>query len=164
MAQNNEENKKVNETPDKIESKAPYVNEKVKYYILGIAAILVVVVVCLVLWGPEVKDKNHANTAQTDMAEEPEATYTPTFVYVVSKTHENYDEYMKIVEELKSEYEGRVKFDLRDMDENPEEKENFPVMDGVPMLIMLDTKNNPITIDYTTDKSKLKDDIESALK
>ena len=40
-----------------------------------------------------------------------EKVYTPTFMMFVTKNDENYDEYMAVIEEVKTEYEGKVNFD-----------------------------------------------------
>ncbi len=93
-----------------------------------------------------------------------EKIYTPTFMYFVSYSDEGYDATMVILEELKKEYEGRVNFDIRNIDENPELVNNFPVKDNTPTLIMLNTKNDISNILFKTkDKDKLKDAISAAM-
>lgn len=109
------------------------------------------------------KTEESSETANT--AEE-EKVYTPTFMYFVSKNDANYDEAMKAVDELKAEYDGKVKFDIVDVDENPDAKKNFEMVDGnTPFLIMLNTKNDICAFEFMcADKDKLKADIENALK
>ena len=95
---------------------------------------------------------------------EQEQVYTPTFMYFVSGSDENYDEAMAVVEELKAEYEGQITFDIHNIDETPEDKTNFPVEGMTPALIMLNTSNDISAMEFMcADKDKLKDDIENAL-
>lgn len=98
-------------------------------------------------------------------SQEEAKVYTPTFMYFVSKKDSNYDEYSKIIDELKSEYDGRVTFNIVDIDENPEAKQNFPVdNETTPVLILTNTKNDISAIEFKcADKDKLKADIEAAL-
>lgn len=101
------------------------------------------------------------NTATT--AVEEEKTFTPLFMYFVTKSDKNYSEYMAVVEELKKEYKGRVEFDIIDIDENPEAKDNFPVENATPLLIMNDTKNTISGFGIKcADKEQLKQYIEAA--
>ena len=92
-----------------------------------------------------------------------EKVYVPTFMYFVSESDENYEEAVKVFEELKAEYDGKVKFDLHNIDENPKDKENFPVDGNTPALIMLNTGNNLSAIEFKcTDKEKLRAYIEES--
>ncbi len=107
-----------------------------------------------------------SETVETAETAEEEKVYTPTFMYFVSKNDAKYDEAMKAVDELKSEFDGKVKFDIVDVDENPDAKKNFEMVDGnTPFLIMLNTKNDICAFEFMcSDKDKLKADIENALK
>lgn len=93
-----------------------------------------------------------------------EEKYTPTFMYFVSGADADYDAEIQLFEELESEYDGKVKFDLHNIDETPEDKENFPVEDTTPVLIMLDTSNNISAMEFMcSDKETLVSDIEAAI-
>lgn len=93
-----------------------------------------------------------------------EKKYTPTFMYFVSEADENYDEAMTVVSELQEEYGKKVTFDIHNIDETPEDKENFPVDGQTPALIMLNTKNDPSAFEFQcSDKETLKKDIDAAL-
>ena len=93
-----------------------------------------------------------------------EEVYTPTFMYFVSSSDANYDEAMAVVSELQSEYEGKITFDIHNIDETPEDKENFPVDGTTPALIMLNTDNDISAMEFMcADKETLKNDIEIAL-
>ena len=93
-----------------------------------------------------------------------EEVYTPTFMYFVSGSDANYDEAMAVVSELQDEYEGKITFDIHNIDETPEDKENFPVDGTTPTLIMLNTDNDISAMEFMcADKDTLKNDIENAL-
>ena len=92
------------------------------------------------------------------------AEYTPTCMYFVSGSDANYDEAMAVVSELEKEYEGKITFDIHNIDETPEDKDNFPVDGMTPALIMLNTSNDISAMEFMcADKDKLTDDIETAL-
>ncbi len=109
-------------------------------------------------------DAQTAETSETSEAEE--KVYTPTFMYFVSKSDADYDKAMTAVKELQGEYGDKVKFDIVDVDEKPEAKENFQMVDGnTPFLIMLNTNNDISAFEFKcADKEKLAADIENALK
>lgn len=108
--------------------------------------------------------KTEEKSEKNDTASQPEETFTPTFMYFVSDKDENKAETEKIVEELKKEYEGKVNFDVRNIDENPEDATNFPVEGNTPALIMLNTSNDICAFEMQcADKDDLKQAIEGAL-
>ena len=88
------------------------------------------------------KEQKTENKPQTGNFDAEEKVFTPTFMYFVSEKNEGYKEGMAAVERLKKEYDGKVNFDIRDVDKNPENLKNFPVADIIPALIMLNTKND----------------------
>ncbi len=91
--------------------------------------------------------------------------YTPTFMYFISNSDENFDETNEIINELKKEYDGKVNFDIVNIDENPEAKDNFPVEGQTPALIMLNTSNDISAFNFKCDdKETLKNAIEAAMK
>ncbi len=103
-------------------------------------------------------DTNTADTTETANK------VTPTFMYFVSNSDENFDETNAIIEELKGEYDGKVNFDIVNIDENPEAATNFPVKDQTPALIMLNTNNDISAMEFKcSDKATLTEDIETAL-
>ena len=111
-------------------------------------------------------------TESTESAESTESTEAnpdkvsgPTFMYFISNSDSDFDKTNEVIEELKEEYEGKVNFDIRNIDVTPEDKDNFPVDGNTPMLIMLDKSNdicafNPKCNDIQT----LRESIELALQ
>lgn len=97
---------------------------------------------------------------------EPEEKVTPTFMYFVSKSDADYAAGLSAVESLKKEYGDKVKFEIADIDEKPELKDNFQLVVGqTPALIMLNTSNDISALEFKcTDTDTLKKDIENALK
>lgn len=94
-----------------------------------------------------------------------EKQYTPTFMYFVSDEDKNKEETDKMLEELKSEYEGKVNFDVRNITETPEDGENFPVKGATPAVIMLNTSNDICAMQFMcNDKAELKEIIDAALE
>lgn len=93
-----------------------------------------------------------------------EAEFTPTFMYFVSNSDANKDDALAVVDELRKEYEGKITFDIHNIDETPEDKDNFPVDGMTPALIMLNTSNDISAMEFQcADKDKLKADIETAI-
>lgn len=91
--------------------------------------------------GVQQTQSNQSNQSSVSATEEP--VVTPTFVYIVeSGDAATYQKAMAAVDTLKTEYEGKIVFDIRDVTTNPEEAENFSAF-APPSLIMLDTHNNP---------------------
>lgn len=87
-----------------------------------------------------------------------------TFMYFVSESDENYEEEMEVYESLEKKYSRKVVFDLHNIDETPEDKENFPVDGTTPVLIMLDVNNDISAMEFMcSDEDTLKADIEKAL-
>lgn len=106
-----------------------------------------------------------ASTAAPEQKEE-EKVYKPTFMYFISGKDEGFDATNVMLEELKKEYGDKVNFDIRNIDENPELVNNFPVGDGnTPTLIMLNTKNEISNILFKNkNKNELKAAIDAAMK
>lgn len=163
----------------------PQVDKKLKYILIALVVILIAAVTVIVLnfsgsdgenetvvntaaatqEVPEVTAENSAESGETEeTAQAEEKTYTPTFMYFVSKNDSGYTEYMSMIEELKAQYSNDVTFDIVDVDEEPESKENFPVEGNTPMLIMTNTSNDISAIEFKcSDKERLSADIEAAL-
>ena len=183
----NEENKNI-ENNGSDQPSQPQVNEKIKYILIAIAAVLVVVAAVLVLFfSNDDNSSNSSDNGSTNVteqqntqsesgsdtsedqqsgqeAQEPEKTCTPVFMYFVSKSDEGYNEYMSMIEELKAEYSDKVTFDIVDVDEEPESKQNFPVEGNTPMLIMTNTSNDISALEFKcSDKARLAEDIEKSL-
>lgn len=90
---------------------------------------------------------------------------TPTFMYFVSKSDAEHDKTNAMIEELKTEYGDKVRFDIVDIDENPDAKNNFPVDGQTPVLIMLNTSNDISALEFKcNDKSTLENDIKKAME
>lgn len=156
MAENNKENRSVSEIIK--ENKTPV--------ILGVAALILVIAIIAIVCRSCGKSENGA---EADTARVEEATeipqITPIFMYFVSKSDEGYTDYMAMTDELKSEYDGRVEFQIIDVDEDPDAKNNFPVEGNTPLLIMNNHDNNITAIEFRcTDKETLKKDIEAAFE
>lgn len=159
-----------------------------KKTVIGIgAAILCVLVIAAVLVAKNVAapDMTDSSEPQTAVSASPEAenggesaqetaspapeqeekAYTPTFMYFVSAADDGYDATMVMLEKLKAEYGEKVKFDIRNIDENPELTESFPVGDGrTPTLIMLNTKNEISNILFNnSNREDLKAAIDAAM-
>ncbi len=108
--------------------------------------LIIVIVVAIAVAAIVVVSKRDRTTPPDTAKVETEAeVYTPTFMYFVTTKDENYDEYMAVLEEVKSEYEGTVKFDVVDIDEESDAKDRFGdiIALGTPSLIMLNTHNDP---------------------
>ncbi len=144
-------------------------SQKAKYALLAAAAAVLVCIIVVVVAVTNSRDSGESGTQTADngsaVTEETEVPYhTPVFMYFVSKNDEGYTDYMAMIEELKAEYDGRVTFDIVDVDEEPESKENFPVEGNTPMLIMTNTVNDISAMEFKcSDKETLKNDIERSL-
>ena len=108
------------------------------------------------------ESKETAETAES----EPEVKVTPTFMFFVTKKDSDYNKAMQAVEDLKKSYGEKIRFDIVDIDEKPEAKENFALVVGnTPALIMLDTSNNISDIKMKlSDKAEMESAIENALQ
>ena len=164
--------------------KDPEVEKRIRIVIVVIAAILVIFVILAIKFeaerGQDTKTEDVKISEQRqpskygpiseEMQTEGEANegkvYTPTFMYFVSKTDEKYSEYMAAVNEVQAEYASKIQFQIIDIDEDPEKKENFEdiVGMGMPALIMLDTKNNICGINIScVEKATMVENIKRAL-
>lgn len=142
-------------------------NKKTMGILIGIAAVLVILIIVLVvsfMGGSDTENGNGSNGSSSQATEVVEEK-TPVFMYFVSKNDEGYSDYMAMVDELKSEYGDEVNFNIVDVDENPDSKQNFPVDGNTPMLIMTNKTNDISAIEFScSDKEKLTEDIEATLK
>lgn len=90
---------------------------------------------------------------------------TPTFMYFISESDTGYEQTNIMLKELQEQYGDSVRFDIVNVDENPEAKKNFPVDGQTPALIMLNTSNDISALEFQcSDKDTLIKDIENALK
>ena len=163
MSEKNNKNS-ANEVKTEVSAKsmAPKVDERIKYYIIAIAAVLVIAVVLMVLYGPDAKDKNNAaNPTATEQAK----VYPRQFDYFVTKNDENYDEYMAMIEEIEEQYKDQVMFTITDIDENPSARDNFPVdAFGTPMLIVVTSTGDISAMEgKCADRDKIVGYIEEAI-
>lgn len=109
------------------------------------------------------KSNENSDNASSETAEE-EVKVTPTFMYFISASDEGYEQTNAMIEELKAQYGDKINFDIVNVDEHPEAKENFPVDGMTPALIMLNTSNDISGIEFKcNDKDRLTQDIENAL-
>jgi thioredoxin-like negative regulator of GroEL len=64
-------------------------------------------------------------------------TRKPTFMYFVSGSDEKAAETSQIIDSLKAKYGDKVEFDIRNIDENPDDAKNFSIAQ-TPTLYLLD--------------------------
>lgn len=108
-------------------------------------------------------DNKPSDNSETGADEQ--KVYSPTFMYFVSNSDADFDKTAALIDELKKEYGDRVTFDINNIDEKPEMKENFPVEGQTPALIMLNKSNDISAFEFKcSDKAKLAECIENALK
>ncbi len=142
--------------------------KKNKIILAAIIAVAVVAIIIAAMVSSKPADDGSAvvnnSTATTQNATEAPKV-TPTFVYFVSKNDAAYASFTETVEKLKTEYEGQINFDLRDIDADPTIAENFAfVVGNTPALIMLNTSNDISAIELANpDEAKLRAAIEAAL-
>lgn len=110
------------------------------------------------------EESNSSGKAQADSSEAQEEK-TPVFMYFVSEQDDNYDEAVKVFEELKKEYAGKIEFDLKNVTQDPELLKNFSLVDGQTPALIMDGKEGIVGFEFkTTDKKALESNIEKALK
>lgn len=138
---------------------------KIILAVIVVVAIVAIAVAAMVSSKPEEKSAvvDNVKSSQTVTAE-PEKV-TPTFVYFITKEDAETDAFLQTVEKFKTEFAGKVNFDLRDLDANPEEKNNFEIVVGnTPAVIMLDIYNNPCAFELSNpDENALRETITKAL-
>lgn len=136
-----------------------------------ILAVIVVIAVVAIAVAAMVSSKSEEKSAIVDngnvtqkATEEPERV-TPTFVYFTTQEDAETASFLQTVEKLKTEFDGEINFDLRDLDANPEEKDNFAIVVGnTPAVIMLDIYNNPCAFALSNpDEDTLREAITKAL-
>lgn len=104
-----------------------------------------------------------SKTSRIDSISE-QRNITPTFMYFVSYSDVNYNYTMEMINELKSEYGDRISFDICNIDETPEDKDGFPVDGMTPALIMLNSSNDIVNMEFQcNDKDILISCIEGSL-
>ena len=110
--------------------------------------------------------ENVAGGSENSNSQEDEKVYKPTFMYFVSESDSDYEKTNEVVEKLKKEYAGKVEFDIRNVDKNPDVLNNFEIVKGqTPALIMLNTKNDISNFLFQNGNyDDLKATIEAALK
>lgn len=139
-------------------------SKKAKYAILAAAAVVIIAIIAIVVAVTNSRGGSSEGGSAGNAQVTEEAYYTPVMMYFVSKNDEGYNDYMTMIDELKAEYDGRVTFDIVDVDENPEAKENFPTEGNTPLFIMNDTTNTITSIRFKcADKELIKGDIDAAL-
>lgn len=118
--------------------------------------------------GADTDDSNTTSTmeeadktiSQSDESGE-KKTYTPTFVYFINSEQEA--ETKDTLDKLKKEYEGRVNFDIRNIDETGEDLEDSIGNDNMPALFMHNSNNDICALLIKTyDYGSLKAAIEKA--
>lgn len=113
----------------------------------------------------EKKEEKSSSSKNTSDTQEEKKVYTPTFMYFVSNSDADYKKAMASVDSLKKEYGDKVKFDIINVDENPEVLENFPVAGQTPTVIMLNTNNDICAFTpKISDEKELKEIIDGAFE
>lgn len=88
----------------------------------------------------------------------------PAFIYFVAETDENYNEAMKVFEELKAEYSDKVDFELKNVTQDPSILENFALVKGQTPALIMDGKEGITGFHFKmTDKGVLEKEIEKTL-
>lgn len=89
---------------------------------------------------------------------------TPEFLYFVSESDANYQEALKVFDELKAEYGDKVNFELKNVTQDPELLERFqPVQGNTPFLI-IDGNGDMSMAPKSADKKELEAAIIKILK
>lgn len=91
------------------------------------------------------------------------ANKTPVFMYFVSESDSDYDTALKVFDELKKEYDGKIEFQLHDITKDKEILERFSIVDGNTPALIMDGKDLGLQF-KTTDKNVLAGEIEKSLK
>ena len=91
------------------------------------------------------------------------ANKTPVFMYFVSESDSDYDAALKVFDELKKEYDGKVEFQLHDITKEKDILERFSLVEGNTPALIMDGKELGLQF-KTTDKSVLAAEIEKMLK
>ena len=91
------------------------------------------------------------------------ANKTPVFMYFVSESDSDYDAALKVFDELKKEYDGKIEFQLHDITKDKEILERFSIVDGNTPALIMDGKDLGLQF-KTTDKNVLAGEIEKSLK
>ena len=140
-----------------------------------VVALLVIVLAGIVIYnvssgGSEQPINNSVNNEQTDNtannegAVEEEKVYTPTFMYFVSNSDADFEKTTAMLDELQKEYGDKITFEIKNIDDEPELKDNFPVEGQTPALIMLNTSNDISAFEFQcSDKDNLIECIKNAL-
>lgn len=90
---------------------------------------------------------------------------TPVFMYFVSETDSDYEAALKVFEELKAEYKGKIEFELKNVTKEPELLENFSLVKGNTPALIMDGKEGITGFQFKmTDKKTLDSEIQKALK
>lgn len=117
-------------------------------------------------------DSNSKPQASTDKQDAPAQTATPietgaednmpTFIYFVTNADSDAE---ATYNKLEKEYKKKVRFELRNIDDEPELANNFPVGGNTPALIMLSPTGDISNILFkTADYDTLKSAIEASFK
>lgn len=114
------------------------------------------------------KSEEKASDNMTKGEKEELAGYTknlPTFMYFISSKDAGYADEKATVEKLKGEYDGRVTFMVKEVDDSEDTyKELLGAME-TPALVMLDKDGNSTAIlPGASDYNALKSEIEKTLK
>ncbi len=133
-----------------------------KTIIAIVAAVVIVIALIVIAVNNNSNSGGTADTSTVEATERPRVT--PTFMYFVSSADEGYDDTQAMLAELEAEYGESIKFDIRNVDDDPEMAENYSVTGQTPALIMLDVYNDISAFAWQcNDKELLISYIEAAL-
>ena len=138
---------------------------KIILAVIVVVAVIAIIAAAMVSSKPA-EDSAVVNNTKTEQKATPEPEKVkPTFVYFITQEDAPTAEFLTKVEDLKAESGDEINFDLRDLDANPEEKENFALVVGnTPAVIMLDIYNNISSFNLANPSvDDLKATIEKAL-
>ncbi len=129
--------------------------------IISVILAMMLTVPALASCGGNKTDEDGSDVNVTEQQDE----VMPTFMYFVSNSDADFDAANKVVDELKDEYDGKVNFNIINIDENPDAVNSFPVQGQTPMLIMLNTSNDISALSpKCSDKEQLKAAIDAAFE
>lgn len=84
-------------------------------------------------------------------------------MYFVSESDSDYDAALKVFDELKKEYDGKIEFQLHDITKDKEILERFSIVDGNTPALIMDGKELGLQF-KTTDKNVLAGEIRKIVK
>ncbi len=127
-----------------------------------VVAVLAAVMVIGSLFGVKSTEQGEEQKLEEVKNEAEEKIYTPTFVYFISNEH--IEATQEVLDKLKNEYDGKIIFDIRNIDETGEDLSQSFGNESMPLLLMHDKKGDMCSIlMQNSDYEDLKGAIEAAI-